>query len=144
MKPSKILMVLFVAITAGYILQACCKLYCGPQGFSIRFINYKAADIDTVLFSKYTANGKFDQKLDSVFVYTYYNQADTIYSGFTQNVEFDKDWIIKIPNTGKEYRVTEIRTVNKKCTCGNGTDKVMESYRLDGVANSTDYFDLKK
>jgi len=144
MKPSKILIVLVVAVTAGFMLQACCKAYCGSQTFNIRFINYKAADIDTVLFTKYVANGKFDQKLDSVFVYTYYNQADTIYSGFSQNVAFDRDWIIKIPNTSKEYRITEITTFDNKCACNSGTYKSVKSYRLDGVPQATDYFDLKK
>jgi len=144
MKRGNVIFFLFTIAVTAFMLQACCKAYCGLQTFNIRFINYKATDVDTVLFTKYAANGKFDQKLDSVFVYTYYNQADTIYGGFTQNVEFDKDWIIKIPNTGKEYRVTEIRTANKKCTCGFSTYKVVDNYQLDGVLNSTDYFNLKK
>jgi len=144
MKPSKILIVLVVAVTAGFMLQACCKAYCDVETFSIRFIDYKVSDIDTVLFTKYVANGKFDQKLDSVFVYTYYNQADTIYSGFSQNVAFDRDWIIKIPNTSKEYRITEITTFDNKCACNSGTYKSVKSYRLDGVPQATDYFDLKK
>jgi hypothetical protein len=130
--------------SAALILQACCKAYCGVETFSIRFINYKVSDIDTVLFSKYVANGKFDQKLDSVFVYTYYTQTDTIYSGFTQNIEFDKDWVIKIPNTGKEYHITEIGTTNERCTCTNNTSKALASYRLDSVLHSSNYFDLKK
>ena len=144
MKQGNILILVFISVTVTFMLQSCCKVYCGFQTFNIRFINYKVADIDTVLFTKYVANGKFDQKLDSVFVYNYYNQADTIYSALTQKVEFDKDWIIKIPNIGKEYRVKEIRTVNRKCTCGNSNYKVIESYQLDGVVNSSDYFDLKK
>ena len=144
MKARKFLKAVFVAGIAFLLLQSCCKIYCGGGVFSIRFINYNVADIDTVLFTKYVANGNFDQKIDSVFVYAHTNQADTIYSGFSEKVEFDKDWKVKLISTGREYNITDIKTTSEKCTCGNSTYQVIKSYKLDGVIQPTFYIDLRK
>lgn len=143
MKLRTFISMLFIAV-AAFLLQSCCKAYCGVETFSIRFINYKTADIDSLLFIKYTANGRFDQKIDSFYQYDLSTQADTMYRVFTQNVEYNKDWKIKILSTNRAYSLTEIKTANEKCICENNTYKIIAAYRLDGTIYNNDIFDLRK
>ncbi len=134
----------FITGISVLLLQGCCKVYCGVKIFTVRFINYKVADVDTLLFVKYAANGRFDQKIDSTYQFTSSNQADTIYSGLSMNVEYNKDWKIKLPSTGKEYNITAIQTAEKNCTCGSSTYEVISKYNLDGINYHNNIFDLKK
>jgi hypothetical protein len=137
----------FIILLTGvviFLLQGCCKVYCGVKTLSVRFINYKVTDIDTVLFVKYAANGRFDQKIDSTYQFTSSNQADTIYSGLSMNVDYDKDWKIKLLSINREYNITAIQTAKKNCTCGSSTYEVISKYNLDGINYNSDIFDLKK
>jgi hypothetical protein len=135
---------LLIILLPAFLMQGCCKVYCGIKTFTVRFINYTVADVDTVLFVKYAANGRFDQKIDSIYEYPYPNQADTIHAGLTMNVEYNKDWKIKLLSTGREYNITAIQTAKKNCSCGNSTYEVISKYNLDGINYNNDIFDLKK
>ena len=137
----------FIILLTGvtiFLLQGCCKAYCGINTLTVRFINYKVADIDTLLFVKYAANGRFDQKIDSIYQFTSANQADTIYGGLSMNVDYDKDWKIKLLSINREYQITVVQTIKKNCTCGNSRYEVISKYNLDGINYNNDIFDLKK
>ncbi len=144
MKFKKLITFPLIIILSAFLLQACCKAYCGLQPLNVRYINYKNTDVDTVLFIKYIANGRFDQKVDSFYNYNLLPQADTMFAVATENADYNKDWKIKILSNNKEYNVTAIKTNNKKCTCGNSTYNVISGYSLNGLTYFSDIIDLKK
>lgn len=144
MRATLFLLSLFIIASSCFFIQSCCKAYCGVQELAVNFINYKNTDIDTVLYIKYAANSRFDQKIDSFYRYDFPVQRDTMVGALTQNVEYDKDWKIKLVSINREYSITEIKVTTKKCTCGNSSYPVITNYRLDGTLYSNGLFELKK
>jgi hypothetical protein len=144
MKRKLLVPALFIIMPLCFLIQSCCKAYCGVQELAVNFLNYKNTDIDTVLYIKYAANGRFDQKIDSFYRYDFPAQRDTMVGVLTQNVEYDKDWKIKLVSINREYNITDIKTTTKKCTCGNSSYPAIAGYRLDGVLYSNYFFELKK
>jgi hypothetical protein len=136
--------ILFALAAALFFLISCCKSYCISNNLYLRFINYSAAEIDTLLFTGYAPNGQFNQQQTSFYKYVNTFSADTIYIPGTENITPDKDWKISLISTGREYRITGIVTQNEKCQCSNQKVAVVKSHLLDGVVKNGDLIQLVK
>lgn len=126
------------------IYSSCCKVYCVKESLYIRFIHFNNSDIESILFTAYTKNGLYNSKLDSFEDRRRRPQADTISSYFNDNIDVDKDYIIKLKNIDRSYKLSGIRTRSENCSCGSGRSKTVTAYTLDGIEKTSEFIDLVK
>lgn len=87
--------------------------------FSTAFVGFSSAELEEVVITRYNANSGFAEVIDeyTIDASNAYLESDTAYASFenyhhsgflTANIGFD--YKIYIPSTGKEFRISEIKS----------------------------------
>ena len=116
------------------IALSCNKEYnCSYVQIQPAFIGFNGSDIDTFVLRKFTANGNYQNLIDTFIVngdysaYRISNDTATVFVGDLTNdgkagILFGYDWQIFIPSTNQAFTVSEIVSEKNTGKCG-GLDK---------------------
>ena len=121
-----------VFISISFPIQSCCKVNCPGNEMNLLFINFNPQEVDTLLLVTYEPGNTFTNKVDSMYVDHITGgglSKDTFY-GFLDNIEFNKDYEIKMPALNRTFRISDLKTTREKCPCTAGHYHAIWSYRL--------------
>jgi hypothetical protein len=113
-----------IFLVAAFLLHACCHEACVSESLSFEFEGFEAADIDTVRFTQYYADGKFENPIQTMEFYGYPFSlgADAVLW----------DWVVTVQATPNSYRVSRIRTGRADCLCESGSYRTIKGFELNG------------
>ncbi len=130
---------------AVIILSACCKANCVANIIYLDFTNYQEKEFDTIIYSGYERGSNFTLlKTTSRDIKPFIPNDTTRVLYYNPSLEINLDWLIKIVRSGKTYQITDYKTVQDRCGCGNGKYEVLTSYSVNGVAQNSPYLKLSK
>ena len=117
-----------ICFVASIVIYGCCQEACVDESLNINLQGFELSDVDTVRFTAYHADGKFENPTHTIEFYgnPFFLGADAVHS----------DWLVTVPATDKSYRISSIRTGLADCQCESGSYHTIKGYDLDGVDTS--------
>jgi hypothetical protein len=139
-------------ILISLVLTACCTQKDCLNVFdlnTIKLINFNSIDTDSILIRSYTKGSNFSSRIDSQ--YTSANDISIDNEGLTLYVPIpfthENDYTLFFTKTEDYYEITNIKTDSETCnSCFLSSDDymVLSSYDLNGITQTSSYFELIK
>lgn len=127
---------------ALWSVAGCCKAECPHTTMDLKFVGYQNTDIDTVWVEKFKSGSNFQVVMDTIRAGIQEPSYDTLFL-FIDNIDANADYQVSGPSLSRKYRVSDLHTSSKRCSCGGHFQQV-SGYMLDGVAGAGPDIYLKK
>jgi len=115
-------------------MAGCCKAVCPETTLDLKFVGYRNTDIDTVWLERFKSGTGFQAAIDTIRAGIQEPYYDTLFL-FVDHIDVSADYRISGPSLSRKYRLTNLHTMSKRCSCG-GRFKQVSGYTLDGVAGA--------
>jgi hypothetical protein len=132
--------IFFLFIATLLAVSSCCtKKYCvGADDMNeIRFYNFAAADLDTVMVKRFAKSTGFVAELDSTTTLFYsYNSNNTMQIvQLTTALSVDFDYKVELASTGQTFTLSDFTVKQERCNTGfacNDHYTALVSYKVNG------------